>query len=104
MKTTIPKFETCEQCDGYGSGPDCEEGSGIPYTCYACGATGRVPFGTAAAEHLAIAQANGFATVEAWDAELQARNVANAAWLAQRREARAADRIDSCEVGESPDY
>lgn len=37
----------CEQCGGWGRGPDVEEGSGIPFTCYACHATGRVPVAAA---------------------------------------------------------
>ena len=62
--------EDCDKCGGYGCGPDVEEDTGIPYTCYACGATGRVPLGTYAAERLEYARHAGFATTEAHDAHL----------------------------------
>lgn len=42
LKGFKPRMTDCEQCGGWGHGPDCEEGSGIPFTCYHCGATGRV--------------------------------------------------------------
>ena len=82
--TITPNFEDCGQCGGYGSGPDCEEGSGIPYTCYACSATGRVPYGTHAAERLEMAREAGFVTIEEYDAHRKAINDAWKAELAQR--------------------
>ena len=84
-----PKWEDCGQCGGYGAGPDCEEGSGIPYTCYACRATGRVPFGTADAERLDAARYAGYPTVGAHQAAInEAQNERQRQW-AQRQQERA---------------
>jgi hypothetical protein len=34
----------CPECGGYGHSTDVEEGSNVPYPCYSCGTSGRVPY------------------------------------------------------------
>lgn len=63
--------EECDKCGGYGHGPDVEEGTGIPFTCYACGASGRVPLGTYARERFEQAREAGFESAFAQDAHYE---------------------------------